>query len=97
MFKQGSKVPVKFQLTGASAGITDATARLYVAQVSNGVLGDVTEAVSTASADTGSSFRYSDGKYVFNLSTKSLGEGQWVLRVDLGDGVIRDVRIGLRR
>ncbi|MCK6552670.1 HYR domain-containing protein, partial [Myxococcota bacterium] len=97
VFKQGSTVPVKFQLTGASAGVTDVTARLYVAQVSNGVVGDVTEAVSTASADSGSQFRYSDGKYIFNLSTKSLSEGQWVLRVDLGDGVIRDVRIGLRR
>src|SRR5215211_8256034 len=40
IFKQGSTVPVKFQLTGASAGIQNAVANLRISKVSNNILGD---------------------------------------------------------
>jgi hypothetical protein len=86
IFKQGSTVPVKFQLTGASVGITDAVARLYYAKVSEGIEGTYLEAVSTASATTGNLFRLSGGQYVFNLGTSDLSEGTYRLKVDLGDG-----------
>ena len=44
------------------------------------------EAIGTGNADTGNTFRYTNGGYIFNLSTKSLSTGTWQLRVDLGDG-----------
>jgi hypothetical protein len=89
IFKLGRTVPVKVQLTGAAAGITNATLTLYVAEVTSSVVGTDMEAVSTSAADSGNTFRYdsTSGQYVFNLSTKSLAQGTWQLRIDLGDGV----------
>jgi hypothetical protein len=98
VFKLGSTVPVKFQLTGSSAGITDMAARLYLAKVSEGVAGTELEAESTAAATTGNLFRSgaSDGQYIFNLGTKNLTEGTYLLRIDLGDGMTYTVLISLR-
>jgi hypothetical protein len=88
VFKQGSTVPVKFQLLGNSAGITNGTFYLYVYKVGNGDgLGDV-EAVSTSAATTGNLFRYdaTSGQYIFNLGTKSLSAGMYELRIYLNNG-----------
>ena len=98
VFKLNSTVPVKFQLTGGSAGSV-LTARIYVAKMSNGVAGIEAEAVSTAQADAGNVFRYdpTTAQYIFNLGTKGMSEGTWQLRVDLGDKVTRTVIISLRK
>ena len=66
---------IKFQLTGASAGITDAVARLYVAKVSNNVVGTEEEADSNLNATEGNLFRYADGQYIFNWNTSGLSAG----------------------
>jgi FG-GAP repeat protein len=100
IFKLGSTIPVKFQLTGACSGIVNAVAHLLVAKVSNSVVGTEMEAVSTSAADAGNTFRYdtSTGQYIFNLSTKSLNSGSWALRVDLGDDVAnRVVTVSLKK
>jgi hypothetical protein len=98
MFKLGSTVPVKFQLTGASAGISNLSGRLYLQRVGAGATGTVLEAVSTSNATTGNLFRYdaTSNQYVFNLGTKTLSAGTYQLRIDLGDGVSRTVNITLR-
>ncbi|HYP52904.1 MAG TPA: DNA/RNA non-specific endonuclease, partial [Pyrinomonadaceae bacterium] len=74
VFKLGRTIPVKFQLTGASAGLTNAVARLYVARLSDNVAGAESEADSTSNATTGNLFRYdaSANQYVFNLDTGGL-------------------------
>jgi hypothetical protein len=97
-FKLGSTVPVKLQLTGASAGITDAVATLSVAKVSSNITGTYMEAVSMAAATIGNTFRYdpTSGLYLFNLSTKGLSTGTWSLSVGLNDGVSRKVLISLK-
>jgi len=99
VFKLGSTVPVKFRLTGGSAGIANLPARLYLAKVTDGVTGTETEGASTAAADSGNQFRYDPAgrQYIFNLATKPLSEGSWILRVDLGDGQLHTVKISLRR
>jgi hypothetical protein len=99
IFKLGSTIPVKFKLMGASGGITNATARLYCAKMSSGVAGTELEAISTSAADSGNTFRYDStgGQYIFNLGTKSLSEGTWQLRIDLGDGVTHTVFISLKK
>jgi PKD repeat protein len=99
IFKLGSTVPVKFELAGASADITDLQARLYVAKVSDGIAGTETEAASNSAADTGNLFRYDAAgrQYIFNFGTKSLSEGAWQLRIDLGDGTDHRVVISLRK
>lgn len=98
VFKLGSTVPVKFQLTGSSAGITNLQARLYIAKVSNSVVATEVEAGSTSAATSGNLFRYdaSSGQYVFNWSTKGLTLGTYQLRIDLGDGVAHTVLVGLK-
>jgi hypothetical protein len=97
-FKLGSTVPVKFQLTGASAGINNLVARLYVQRIGPGSSGGEIEAISTSNATTGNLFRYdaTAGQYIFNLGTKTLVAGTYQLRIDLGDGVLRTVNITLR-
>ena len=98
IFKQGSTIPVKFKLLGVSAGITSLAAHVLVAKVSSSVTGTYVEAVSTASGDSGNTFRYdpSGDQYVFNLSTKSMTIGTWSLRGDLGDGVDHSVTFSLK-
>jgi hypothetical protein len=99
IFKLGRTVPVKFRLTGASAAIADAHAVLAVAPLSPTPVGTDPEVPTTAAPDSGMTFRYHacSHEYTYNLSTKSLSEGTWELRVDLGDGVARSVQISLRR
>jgi hypothetical protein len=95
VFKGGSTIPVKFMVTGASAGITDAVAHLgYIRVGSTG--GTVNGAVSTSAATSGSQFRYdpSSGQYVFNMSTRGLAAGQYRLDIDLHVGVERSALIG---
>jgi hypothetical protein len=98
VFKLGSTVPVKFQLAGASSGITNATGALYLSKVTDSVVGTELQADSTSAATTGNLFRYdpTSDQYIFNLSTKGLSTGTWQLRVDLGDGVFRTVFVSLR-
>jgi hypothetical protein len=101
IFKLGSTVPVKFMLTGASAGITDLVAKLYVAKISNNIAGSEAEAASSNPASTGNTFRYdaTTGEYIYNLGTKgtSWTAGTYQLRIDLGDGdTTRTVNISLK-
>jgi len=98
VFKAGSTVPVKFKLTGGSAGITDLQPTLSYARISNGVVGSVNETVSTSAATTGNLFRYDPTarQYIFNWSTKGLAPGTYRLFINLGDGVEHTVDVGLR-
>ena len=96
VFNAGSTVPVKFQLTGLSTGITNLVATLTYAPVTNGVVG----AAQNATPSGGSSaFRYdaTSGQYIFNWSTKRLAAGTYQLQVNLGDGLTTHmVNISLR-
>lgn len=101
VFKLGSTVPVKFQLCYANGDfVTNATARIFLTKISNGITGTEVEieAVSTSSATTGNLFRYcpTENQYIFNLNTKTLTKGTWLIRIDLGDGSLNTVTIGLR-
>jgi N-acetylglucosamine-6-sulfatase len=98
IFKLGSTVPVKFRFIGDSAGITDATAKLYVAKFSDGVVGEEVEAISTAPAIEGNHFRYdpTGDQYVFTWSTRTLERGYYRLRIELGDQTTNTVLVSLR-
>jgi hypothetical protein len=95
-YKLGSTIPVKFMLTGASAGITNLEATLWVRKTPAASTSGAATAVSTSAATTGNLFRYTDGQYMFNLNTKPLTVGTYELRIDLGDGIERTVPITLR-
>jgi hypothetical protein len=98
IFKLGSTVPVKFSPAGDSAGIADLTACFSYAKVSNGIVGEVAEAVSTSAATSGSLFRYdpASGQYIFNWGTKGLTKGTYQLRINLGDGIEHTVLASLK-
>jgi len=98
VFKLGSTVPVKFQLTGAGgAGVSTAVAHLTVQMLSNGIpIGDPIDATATGSSDAGDLFRYDGAQYIYNLSTKPLTKGLWQLQVLLDDGTVHTVTIGTK-
>ena len=78
IFKIGSTVPVKFKLTGASAGITNGNFYLKYIRTGNGDgVGEI-EIVATAAGNTGTQFRYdaAAGQYIFNWSTKGISASQ---------------------
>lgn len=85
IFKLGSVVPVKFQLSGIDPNAPP-VATLYVQPVSGDVTGSVVEAVSPGQADSGNQFRYDPTaqQYVFNLGTKGLEPGTYTLLIYVG-------------
>jgi len=91
-------VPVKFQLTAASAALTNLPALIYVSPLSGGVTGSELEAESTSAADSANVFRYdgSSGQYIFNLATKTLTQGTWQIRIDLQDGSPHTVTVSFK-
>jgi len=95
--KRGRTVPVKFALRGASLGITNLVAKLYVAAVIGGVPGPEVPARSSGGGHD-SQFHYQpcDRDYEFEWSTRGLEAGHYQLRIDLGDGVARTVPVELR-
>jgi hypothetical protein len=99
IFKLNRTVPVKFQLLATDGSyMTDAVAKLYVAKVTDEVVGTYEEPESTSAADTGNTFRYDAeaNQYIFNLGTKSLSTGTWSLRVEVNGMVEKEVWISLR-
>ena len=85
VFKAGSTIKVAFQLIGTSAGIVNAVAKFSYIKPNAEVVGPVGQ------------FRYDPkGKqYFFNWNTKGLSAGNYQLQIDLGDGVLRTVNVGL--
>lgn len=95
-FKQGSTIPIKLSLKDADGiSIADATVKLYIAEVVDGVVGTESEVVSSTKAATENIFRYdvTDEQYIFNLGTKLLSPGEYQLRVDLGDTTTNTINI----
>ncbi len=96
-FNLGRTIPVKFQLWDANGNyISTATARIYLAKVTNGVAGNEIEGVSSGNANTGNLFRNADNQYIFNLATKSLSTGTWQIRIELDDSTSKYATIGLK-
>jgi len=93
-YKLGRSIPVKFALTGASAGTTDAAAHLVLTKLPAG--GSAKDATATSAANSGNAFRYGDGQYIYNLDTRPLSAGTWQLQVVLGDGVAHATTIVLK-
>lgn len=98
VFKAGSTIPIKFQLTGDFASNTTLPATLSFTKISNGIEGPVNESTSTSAATVGNLFRYdaTSQTYIFNWSTKGLTAGTYRLYIDLGDNVTRTIDLGLR-
>jgi hypothetical protein len=98
VFKLGSTVPVKFQITDANGvSVPTAVAQLTVQMLAGGApVGTPIDATPPGSADVGNRFRYDGSQYIYNLSTKPLSAGAWQVQVHLDDGTVHTVVIGLK-
>jgi CSLREA domain-containing protein len=101
VFKLGSTIPVKFKLAGDSGAISDASAKISLLKLDGVPDGSELEATSTNVPDSGSTFHYdpTNAQYVFNLGTKGLTAGDYLIKIDLGDGITatNTVRFSLRK
>jgi type VI protein secretion system component Hcp len=85
-YKAGSSIPVKFQLTGASAGIHNLVAKGSWALLTSGVPGPYTNIGNFK-------FDPATGNYVLPWSTKPLAKGTYRFQADFGDGSPKTVDV----
>jgi hypothetical protein len=88
-FRAGSIIPVRFRLTGPSAGIPDLRARLFVYRIENG------ELVPVLRRHNQYLFDFFHDRYVYPLITWFWRPGRYLLRTELGDGVEHSVELTL--
>ncbi|MEK7521057.1 MAG: PxKF domain-containing protein [Patescibacteria group bacterium] len=99
VYKLGRTLPIKFHLTETNGQyISTATAQLFIAKISNGIVGNDKTSLSTSNADTGNIFRYdsTDNQYVYNLLTNTLSPDSWQLKIVLDDGKYYIVVISIK-
>jgi hypothetical protein len=93
----GRAIPVKFQLVDIQGNYyADATARVYIAKVTNGVVGVEMEAESPGNSGNICDYIVNRNLYRFNLKTTDLTSGTYRIRVDLGDGLTYAVFVQFR-
>ncbi|WP_246319502.1 OmpL47-type beta-barrel domain-containing protein [Nocardioides kongjuensis] len=99
-FKAGSTVPAKLQLKRDDGAVVQSpTAPVWLTPVKGSATSAaVDETVYTASADSGSTFRYdaTAQQYLYNWKSTSAGGNYWRIGVRLDDGQTYYVNIGLR-
>ncbi len=98
IYKLKRTLPIKFQLFYADGSIvTDAMPTLTLYQRNNDeVIGDAIDPQTNAESSDGSTFRFSDDQYIYNLSTDYLSKGQYMLTVDVGDGVNYSIPVSFK-
>jgi hypothetical protein len=99
VFKAGSTVPVKFQLKNASGQVVQsAAAPVWLTPLKGSAMSvPVDESLYTATADSGTTFKYDTTaqQYIYTWKTGS-GGNYWQIGVRLDDGQTYYVNIGLR-
>jgi hypothetical protein len=99
-FKLKSTIPVKMTLGCSGIPVTTGVHAMQLQKVT-----DITDAAipidatPTDAATTGNAFRLDDpaeGKWHFNLATKTLSKGVWQIRATLADGTLHTAYIELK-
>ncbi len=91
-------VPVQFRLCGASAGITNLTATLWIARYASNVLG-AEQAATPGLGYTANHFLFVaqlSPHYHYDWATRTWGAGSYRMRIDLGDGVLHAEDVTLK-
>src|SRR4029079_15738854 len=87
-FKLNSSIPVKFSATCYGSPLLTGIHTLTAIKYSSATTGDSPiDATPTDAATTGNQFRLTDSEWHFNLSTKGLTAGTWLLSATLVDGM----------
>jgi hypothetical protein len=98
IFHIGRPVPVRFDLIGASAGITNLVARFSFTKISNTIQGTVDDTSDETVDDADNLFKYKSGAgiYQYRWRTKDQTQGTFLLKADLGDGITHQINVSLR-
>jgi hypothetical protein len=99
-FKLNSTIPVKFSATWLNGGAALITGihRLEAIKYSNSTDSDPPiDATPTDAATTGNQFRLTGTDWHFNLSTRGLTDGKWLLMATLEDGSQYTVWITIKK
>lgn len=88
-YNMGSTIPIKFQLTGTSAGVTNLVATGTWSTVNGGIIGP-DQPIGT--------FKYSatTHQYSLNWNTKGRPKGTYRIKANFGDGINRSVDVVLK-
>lgn len=97
--KRGSVEPIKIRITNVSGNnVTNAVAKINITWINGTVSGTETEAVLTGTPSTDGYFRLSDEEiYIYHWGTKGLIPGTYKIRIELDDGTVKEVFVGLRK
>jgi hypothetical protein len=86
IFKYGSTIPVKIQVTDChGTPVSGLAPKISVQKISGStpVSGTDETIVSTSAADTGTVMRFSDNLYIYNLATKSLSDSSATYQITI--------------
>jgi hypothetical protein len=99
IFHVGRPVPVRFKLTGASAGITNLVAKLIVTKISSTVQGSAEDTSDETVDDTDFVFKFRPQLkfYAYRWRTSDQTQGTYQLKADLGDQVLHQVNVSLKK
>jgi hypothetical protein len=100
VFKLGSTVPIKFQLTDANGNyITDATAIINLDKIASTITGTILQPYSVGSGTAGNIFIYetNGNRYSYNLVTKGLSAGTWRITVTISDESSYAINVSLKK
>jgi len=90
-------VPVKFTLTSDGVPTCDLpSATISLTRTSGNATGLINESQYLTSADNGSNFRIVDCQYLYNLGTKSVGPGTYLVEIKISGTTVGSATFGLR-
>jgi photosystem II stability/assembly factor-like uncharacterized protein len=91
-------LPVRFRLTGASAGITTLVATFAETKTSSSILGTANDVSDETVSDTGTTFIYRPllQWYAYRWKTSNQTQGTYQIKADLGDGVVHQINVSLK-
>ncbi|MBW7957020.1 MAG: SBBP repeat-containing protein [Deltaproteobacteria bacterium] len=99
-FKKGSTLPLKIQLScNGNALTSNEVVSPRIVSLSRGSDVSDPEVIDLDSGqanDDGTNFRYSDYEWVYNLSTKALNTGSYIITVEMPDGSRYNGSFGLK-
>jgi hypothetical protein len=90
-------IPVTFTLTSDGVATCDLPpATISVFRTAGGVVGSIDESTYLLNSDSGSNFRISSCKYVYNLGAKALGPGTYKAYISIGGSVAGSATFALK-
>jgi hypothetical protein len=90
-------VPLKFSLSDVGTPTCDLPpATLRLTRLGGASPGPIDEGVYGGSADSGSTFRFADCEYHYNVATRLLGSGFFLAEVLIAGVVVGDARFELK-